>query len=116
MKANEFCYWLQGYFEICEAQNMDADKISLKPSGIECIKSHLELVKQVEPEHSNMFVAWLTERLQHTSELNTIELRRFLNSQFQHVIDPSYGQDQKELNKIHSGFRPPLSGDTLIRC
>lgn len=37
MTSNEFCYWLQGYFEMTESP-------TLSPNQIEMIKNHLALV------------------------------------------------------------------------
>lgn len=42
MKASEFCYWLQGYFEIAEDQTPLHD--GLNELAIEKIKRHLSLV------------------------------------------------------------------------
>lgn len=38
MKPEEFCYWLQGYFELSE------EHASLTPKQLETIKNHLNLV------------------------------------------------------------------------
>lgn len=53
MKAENFCYWLQGYFEI---SGVDGDTMTTEK--IECIRKHLALVfkhdidpKQGSPEH-----------------------------------------------------------------
>lgn len=42
MKSTEFCYWLQGFFEICDAGAGGTP--TLEPSRVECIKRHLALV------------------------------------------------------------------------
>lgn len=116
MKANEFCYWLQGYFEIGVAQGVEAGP--LKVTAVECVKAHLALVQKVEPDHANVFVAWLSERLRNAPHhLDIAEVRRFLAAQFQHVIDPGYGGDQKELSKIHGTIGGSWPGDDrLVRC
>ena len=51
MKAQEFCYWLQGYFELTEPDAMTVEQT-------EMVKRHLALVfihdidpKQGTPEH-----------------------------------------------------------------
>jgi hypothetical protein len=103
MKAVEFCYWLQGYFELNAARNSVPQ---LEPRILACIKAHLALVAKVEPMHGNLFVAWLALRTQGVDSLDAIgteEVRRMLASQFQHVIDPSYGGDKEALQAIHDG-------------
>lgn len=37
MKATEFCYWLQGMFEITDPESLDHEQLT-------CIKKHLQLV------------------------------------------------------------------------
>jgi hypothetical protein len=115
MKANEFCYWLQGYFEICEAQGLST---KLDGAAARCIEAHLSLVAKVEPDHSNVFVAWLNDHLRKPSPVgpDAVLIRRFLAAQFQHVIDPSYGGDQMALGKIHGTGGQSWPTDGLIRC
>lgn len=38
-------------------------------------------------------------------------IQKHLALVFKHEIDPSYGPDQTELNKIHGGFNPHGSGE-----
>jgi len=40
MKARDFCYWLQGYFELAEREQSK----SLNAEQITCIEKHLEMV------------------------------------------------------------------------
>ncbi len=47
MKASEFCYWLQGYFEISERKN------GLSPKQTETIQRHLSLVFAHELDKQN---------------------------------------------------------------
>lgn len=56
MKASEFCYWLQGYFEIKKAG--EPVDLSINQQQAEMIERHLALVfkheldpKQGTPEH-----------------------------------------------------------------
>lgn len=37
MQPRDFCYWLQGFFEISDAK-------ALSPSQVEIVKNHLDLV------------------------------------------------------------------------
>jgi len=45
-------------------------------------------------------------------------IQKHLNLVFKHEIDPSFGDDQEELNKIHNQhlWNQPNAGDTLIKC
>jgi hypothetical protein len=45
MKAVEFCYWLQGYFELSPKGSLDKEQV-------ECIRNHLNLVFQHEIDPS----------------------------------------------------------------
>jgi len=63
MTSRDFCYWLQGFFEI-------QDPKRLTETQIQMIKKHLNMV-------------------------------------FEHEIDPSFGEDQEKLEKIHNEKKPP---------
>lgn len=41
MTSRDFCYWLQGYFEIAEK---NPPPVGLCPAQAECIKAHLAMV------------------------------------------------------------------------
>ena len=46
MYSQDFCYWLQGYFEISGAEELNKEQI-------EIIKNHLNLVfrHEIDPQH-----------------------------------------------------------------
>lgn len=104
MKNQEFCYWLQGYFEI-----------ALQP---ELSKKHLILIREAldrieEPLGS--FTQWLYEVTSFLSSQNykpglvncfLQEIKDRLNLIFFHVIDNTYDTilSRAELKKIHDGF------------
>ncbi len=48
MKSTEFCYWLQGFFEI-------SDSNSLNEKQVEMIKNHLQLVfhYEIDPSYTS---------------------------------------------------------------
>lgn len=57
MTSREFCYWLQGFFEISEAglpANVKVDK-GLTSERVETIKRHLALVfkHEIDPSYPN---------------------------------------------------------------
>lgn len=43
MTSREFCYWLQGYFEIMNP-SLQGSAIPLGPAQVECIRQHLQTV------------------------------------------------------------------------
>lgn len=47
MKAAEFCYWIQGFFELSESEQ-------LTPRQVEIIRNHLKLVfyHDIDPSYS----------------------------------------------------------------
>ena len=48
MRSVEFCFWLQGFFELSESEQ-------LTPRQVEIIKNHLKLVfyHDIDPSYSN---------------------------------------------------------------
>ena len=118
MKAVEFCYWLQGYFELSDG----LDATALQAKQVACIRAHLALVATVDPNHENMFVEWLGSFLSNPPHATgTARIRRMLAAQFQHVIDPSYSGDKATLQGIHDSGKVPgidvgPSPDMVYRC
>jgi hypothetical protein len=49
-----------------------------------------------------------------SKQIDTI--KNHLNLVFKHEIDPSFGEDQDELNQIHSPWTRPEPGTTIVRC
>lgn len=43
MTSRDFCYWIQGYFEIAEASK-DPGEVALDATQVEVVKRHLALV------------------------------------------------------------------------
>lgn len=134
MYNHEFCYWLQGHFELREDSN------ALTKDQCECIQKHINLVKEVEGDNTGPFITWLEGTLSviDTTEFvedkevvgvilaSTTELvRGKLNECFEHVIDKKYSDDPKvqvNLNNIHDAMkpsrppRPPFDHNTPMRC
>lgn len=137
MKANEFCYWLQGHFELKEGVDNQ-----FSPAQIECVGNHLALVEKVEGSLSG-FPAWLHAAMDVQKRMESPKgtvssgderfwgaVQRKLAEAFVHEIDPTYGGDPAELQAIHDGKkkRPPwphrpdtsggggLGSDTVFRC
>ncbi len=124
MKAVEFCYWLQGYFEMASAAGRPVDH--LDTGEVKCIRAHLALVKKADPKHSNAFVLWLDLMMRSAVSASPSggdgtwfssaeAIRATLAAQFEHVIDKSYGGDQKELGELH-GIGGVGPDGQLYRC
>ncbi len=112
MNAREFCYWLMGHFELephaANGQGMGAPQTLT-------IRSHLALVAEVDREHDNAFVEWLSVRLGSGATMNldaaeVAKVKRLLAAQFKHVIDPSYGGDKATLQAVHDVNTHPQDG------
>jgi len=115
MTNREFCYWLQGFFELSKSNSLDTNQVV-------SIRNHLDLTRKVDKK-LNEFPSWLEGFLDSCYEGLTLEatekVRAKLNAAFKHEIDPTYPGDQAELNDIHSGggFNPGgCSHDQMIRC
>ncbi len=103
MTNQEFCYWLQGFFEISQTAVFDERTAVITEKTLHQITEPL-----------GEFTTWLLEVLkyfhqqqycQETLEFFTEEIKRNLNAIFFHVIDNSYteGSPPAEWQKIHDG-------------
>ena len=104
MTNQEFCYWLQGYFEISK-------KIVLTKEKILKIKEKLDIINEPLGE----FTTWLLDVLLFLAEEDYRQglvdyflhiIRNQLNLIFYHVIDNSYETDislETSIN-IHDGI------------
>lgn len=99
MKTVEFCYWLQGFFELTgEAAVLDGPRIDM-------VRRHLGLVRlEGSP---GTFVTWLEAALDMMGDAwtprETAKVRAKLHEVFVHEIDASYGLNKKEAAAVHSG-------------
>jgi hypothetical protein len=122
MKAEQFCFWLQGCFELNELPSFDEVQT-------ECIQRHVALVFAHETNRGTRayeFCAGLRGHFELNKDRTTFDeaqtsaIKAALHKVFTHEIDPSMGgpAHQDKLNGIHtSPARPPLRpGETLLRC
>lgn len=120
MKAQEFAYWLQGYFEITQPATVESNKIDI-------IKKHLSLVFEFDKVNSHIKnfcyrlsgMLALTRLNEHGLDKDTTELiKSELSSLFIHSIDPTYGdiKMQDKLNEIHKPSKPALNKNGIARC
>lgn len=100
MKATEFCYWLQGSFELNDTKAFD-----VKES--QNIKQHLDLVFKHDPK-ANSFCfllkgIFITKENLALDETTTQNIKEQLAATFKNEIDPSYPKnEQDELNQLHN--------------
>ncbi|MHB1947927.1 MAG: hypothetical protein ACYCQI_07430 [Gammaproteobacteria bacterium] len=100
----EFCYWLQGYFEITHEPHLTKEKILVIDGLLNSIN-----------EPFGYFTQWLAEVISFFKEQNykqrlldyfQPEIQHRLNLIFVHVIDNSYETNltREECKKIHDGI------------
>lgn len=124
MKSTEFCYWLQGYFELSNATVLDSYQIK-------CILAHLNLVhtyelsEKTKQENINLTKAqWFCIDLyikiyqtiakseyKENAKIEIESLKLKLNEVFKHEIDLNYS-NQSKLNQIHGIY----NNDSVVRC
>jgi hypothetical protein len=103
LSNKQFCYWLQGFFEISEENLITKEQIIL-------INNKLQMIN----EKYGQYTRWLKEvielTLKHGATKDQIgffnnSIRDNLNKVFMHVIDNSYETkiDQETLQNIHDG-------------
>lgn len=109
MRANEFFYWLQGYFEIrgivCPA-DLTAEQFT-------CILRHLDLVdvgKGGSPDVARLgkirAIVEFTLDGSMPIDAATKKIKAEVHDQFVHVIDPEAGSAavQAQLNAVHGNI------------
>lgn len=67
MKATEFCYWLQGYFELMNEAHVGNRNNTLSPDQVASIQRHLALVfkHEIDPSYPEAQQQKLNEIHQH---------------------------------------------------
>lgn len=109
MKASEFAYWLQGYFEIqggAEALTAtQAQKIYDRTQKIAPAQTDVDAKAQSFVSFAQGVLLMAT---QNAGDANTLKfvtdtLRTKLNDTFIHAIDPSYAGDQTHFQHTHDG-------------
>lgn len=119
MKATEFAYWLQGYFEIGGGELSSQEQLNL-------IFQKLRQVKRDGQEPSEKKAAEFANNLVYVimpapGAQNPVDiakasatLKQQLHDLFVHAIDPSYQGDQGKFNDLHGGGFPPR--EPGMRC
>ncbi len=97
LSAVEFCYWLQGAFEIGQINKFTDEQASI-------VKHKLS-----EVQHDNAFTfsaKTLFAMFPHEQMFDT--MYKDLQAIFMHDIDPSYEGDQNAFSEIHQGKKEAL--------
>lgn len=101
MTNRDFAYWLQGYFEIAEPEEIGEKEYDM-------IKKHIALVFSHEKEPNDFMdeIKWFFDQPKRKSfnQEHTRNIKFMLSNLFLHEIDPTYGdkEHQKKLNGIHN--------------
>jgi hypothetical protein len=125
MKAAEFAYWLQGYFEINgESQSLSeaqAKQISEKASAVGPETSTVEVAAYSFVKYVEGMLFPVSQGMAGSDFLKgtTEQIKTKLHDLFVHSIDPSYEGEQDLYHAIHgsqgSGFKPNKPG-SVMRC
>lgn len=109
MKSNEFMYWLQGFFELCEDKQLNSEQVTK-------IKNHLKMVVITDKTSILPFCAWLNgffEAIETDclTEIQTNKIKIRLSGIFVHVVEePRIRQHTGGMN-IN-----PAETNILIKC
>lgn len=121
MKAEHFCFWLQGYFEI------SGSSLALTTHQTGLVLAHLELVFAHDKQRGTLAFEFCAHLKGHftlnpdmldLSAEQVVLMRKSLGNVFKHEIDPAMGdlKHQTKLNAIHHPSRPTGPGGELLRC
>ncbi len=107
MKAAEFAYWLQGYFEIkggdAPLSNAQAQQILEKVKSVKAENNPVEAQANSFSDYAKglLFPVTLEDQSDKFLASVTKELKTKLNDLFVHAIDPSLPGDQSVLRQAH---------------
>lgn len=92
MKSIEFMYWLQGYFEVCDCEQLQAEQV-------EKIHNHLKMVEITDGANRYPFCSWLKGFLEAVetpipSVNQTQKIKNRLNELFDHVVEDKIKQKE----------------------
>lgn len=106
MQSTDFCYWLQGWFELEEPKKITSEQL-------DAISAHLALVFKYDAQPNRFcqslqgFLAFNEDPAQGMSVKQTQTLKHMLEDTFKNEIDTRYSATEFEaLDKIHNAFKP----------
>jgi len=105
MQSIDFCYWLQGWFELEEPKNMNSTQL-------QTISEHLALVFEYDAQPNRFcqslqgFLAFNEDIAQGMSVQQTQILKHMLEDTFRNEIDTRYHVKEFDImDKIHNGAK-----------
>jgi hypothetical protein len=105
MQSIDFCYWLQGWFELEEPKNMNSTQL-------QTISEHLVLVFEYDAQPNRFcqslqgFLAFNEDIAQGMSVQQTQILKHMLEDTFRNEIDTRYHVKEFDImDKIHNGAK-----------
>jgi hypothetical protein len=107
MKAVEFAYWLQGYFEIkggdAPFSNAQAQQVLEKAKAVKAENGPAETQAHSFADYAKglLFPVSVEEQSDRFLAAATKELKTKLHDLFVHAIDPSVPGDQEPLRQTH---------------
>ena len=110
MKSRDFVYWLQGYFELSDVDELEADTVM-------SIRNHINMVFEYEKTIEFPFAYWMKGVLDtHKGSFDydlTRQIKDKLHDVFEHQIDPKMGDKkmQDNLGKLHGN-----SDGVIAKC
>lgn len=114
MQSQQFCYWLQGSFEL-------NDTCEFSPQETQVIKEHLDMVFQYD-HHPNGFCQFLRgymtiSKPDMLDKQTTTLIRKELQKIFKNEIDFSYPpEEMAQLNFIHNSPEKPTGNSCESFC
>ena len=109
MNNKQFCYWLQGYFEL----RRDTD-VALSTYQLQCISRHIDVCEAYMARREGLGPAVLAIRalIKAAPDNCTLPITHVLHDVFEHVIDPEAGAQSAKLSELHL----PNAPHELTRC
>lgn len=116
MKSLEFMYWLQGYFEVCECEQLDK-------ATVQTIKNHLKMVELTDGKQIWPFCSWLQgvfvaiENNEPTVS-QTQSIKDKLNGIFEHAVEEKIKEKEYyQYPRTQRGMQlNPSEVSELIKC
>jgi hypothetical protein len=127
MKATDFLYSVQGYFELngsdAPLTQQQMQKVLKLADSVKKGEGPLEDKAQEVVEYTKGALSAVSKINLNSNDLLKVvteDLRRKLNDTFIHSVDPSYAGDQNTFNQIHKPDLPmpstPFNRPPGVRC
>lgn len=114
MKSLEFMYWLQGFFEVCECEQLTEQQV-IK------IKNHLKMVEITDGKEMWPFCSWLQGffvalESNTPSVSQTKNIKEKLNGIFDHVVERNMREKETYLTPRTGMQLNPSETSEMIKC